>query len=46
MTRSVESGEGIVRLTILISPQLLMFTGIGATKSFNSEVNELPEFGS
>src|SRR6266536_5425679 len=35
--------RGIVRLMILSEPQFEMSTGIGAMKSFNSDVNELPD---
>src|SRR6266849_1426408 len=35
--------RGSVCLMILISPQLLMFTGIGAMKSFSVEVNDWPD---
>src|SRR5438874_2928571 len=35
--------RGSVRLMTTTSPQLEMFTGIGAMKSLISDVNELPE---
>ena len=38
-----EAPSGVVCLWITIAPQFEMFTGTGAMKSFNSEVNELPE---
>ena len=36
-------GRGIVTFLMISVPQFEMFTGMGAMKSFSSEVKELPE---
>ena len=40
---SLASGDGSVTLTTLRLPQLERLIGIGAMKSFSSEVKELPD---